>query len=86
MPSIYESPQPFPGSKYWNGIVARDPHIKLRVDGRLYDFEIYPITEQAEFDRAFAALGRKYPYWGQQVAVEQSQAKYALLRLKPRSS
>ena len=83
VPSLYESVQPFPGSKYWNTVVARDPRIKLRVDGKLYDFEIYPIAEQAQFDRAFAALGRKYPFWAQQVAVKQNAVKYALLRLVP---
>ena len=83
VPSLYESAQPFPGSKYWNAVVARNPQLKLRVDGKLYDFEIYPISEQDEFDRAFAALGQKYPFWAQQVAVRQSEAKYALLRLEP---
>ena len=84
LPSLYTDVMPFPGSKYWNKVVARDPEVRLRVNGSLYEMKIYPVTDPAEFDRAFAALGRKYPFWADKVRAKETQRKFALLRLQQR--
>lgn len=85
VPSLYETVMAFPGTKFWNKVVQANPEVRLRVAGKLYELAIYPIAEPAEFNRAFAALGRKYPFWAQKVAEENTQHKFALLRLAPRS-
>ncbi|MEM6709929.1 MAG: hypothetical protein AAF648_14205 [Pseudomonadota bacterium] len=85
VPSLYEAVMPFPGTKYWNRVVQADPRVRLRADGKLYEFEIYPIEDDAEFSRAFAALGEKYPFWRDQVRLARTEARYALLKLVPRS-
>ncbi|MEM1435150.1 MAG: hypothetical protein AAGG11_13910 [Pseudomonadota bacterium] len=86
VPSIYESVQVFPGSKFWNRVVAADPRVRLRVDGQLYPMEIHPLLDEAEFQKAFDALGRKYPYWREQVRVDRSEARFAMLELRRRES
>lgn len=85
VPSLYAEVMEFPGTKYWNKVVQANPEVRLRVAGKLYEMAIYPITDDAEFARAFAALGRKYPFWAQKVAENNTEHKFALLRLVPRS-
>ncbi len=84
VPSLYDSAQPFPGSKYWNHVVAENPNVRLRVDETLYPLTISPVTDAAEFRDAFTALGRKYPFWREQMTLDDSQPRFALLRLRPR--
>ena len=62
-PSIYAEPAAFPGSKYWNSVVAADPNVRLRVNDSLYPLTIAPIDDPAQFARALDALARKYPFW-----------------------
>ncbi len=84
VPSLYDTAQPFPGTKYWNHVVAANPNVRLRVDEMLYPLTITPVTNEAEFRDAFAALGRKYPFWREQMTLDGSQPRFALLRLQPR--
>lgn len=84
VPSIYDSVQAFPGSKYWNHVVQQNPEVRLRVAGRIYEMAIYPTTTDESFREALAALGRKYPFWAQQAPMERSSASFALLQLVPR--
>ncbi|MEM1229258.1 MAG: hypothetical protein AAGI15_01880 [Pseudomonadota bacterium] len=84
IPSLYEAQMPFPGTKYWNKVVAADPSVRLRVDGKLYDMNIYPIEDAATFEQGFAALATKYPYWAGKVEEAQTAPRFALLRLEPR--
>lgn len=86
VPSLYEAAVPFPGTKYWNKVIARDPRVRLRVQDRLYAFKAEPVLEAAEFDQAFGALGRKYPFWQKKVEANNSAPKFALIRLTPRAS
>lgn len=84
VPSLYPDVMTFPGSKFWNKVVAADPNIRLRVEGSLYDMAIYPITDPEEFQRAFVALASKYPFWAQKLADNEMPRKFALLRVQPR--
>lgn len=84
LPSIYDGVMEFPGSKFWNRVVERDPNIRLRVNDQLFEMTIAPITDAQEFDRAFAALATKYPFWANKDVEEESQRTFALLRLRPR--
>ena len=84
VPSLYPDVMQFPGSKFWNKVVAANPLVRLRVDGVLYEMAIYPVTDSTEFQRAFTALGRKYPFWAQKVKANETPRRFALLRLQPR--
>lgn len=84
LPSLYDDVMVFPGSKYWNKVVAANPQVRLRVAGSLYEMAIYPVTDPVEFERAFRALGKKYPFWAKKVAANETQHQFALLRLQPR--
>lgn len=84
LPSLYSGAMEFPGSKYWNKVVAANPRVRLRVNNTLYEMAIYPVTDPAEFQRAFAALGKKYPFWAAKVAANETPYQFALLRLQPR--
>jgi len=84
LPSLYSEAMEFPGSKYWNKVVAADPGVRLRVKNSLYEMAIYPVTDPAEFQRAFAALGSKYPFWADKMRASEAPHKFALLRLQPR--
>lgn len=86
VPSLYEAEVAFPGTKYWNRVVQRDPNVRLRVQDRLYALQAEPVLEAVEFDQAFRALGRKYPFWQKKVEADDSARKFALIRLTPRAS
>lgn len=84
VPSLYSDVMSFPGDKYWNKVVQSNPKIRLRVADKLYNLAVHPIADEAQFERAFAALARKYPFWAKQVATRETKPKFALLELKPR--
>lgn len=46
---------PFPHDKVWTRNVARDPRVRLKIDGKIYEAMLVPITDRAE---AAAVLGR----------------------------
>jgi hypothetical protein len=84
VPSIYSQPGPFPGTKYWNRIVAANPEVRLKVGDELYPMRIDPIMDPAEYGRAFAALASKYPFWEEALENPRKRPPMALLRLQPR--
>lgn len=84
VPSLYEAEMSFPGTKFWNKVVQRNPNVRLRVGEELYELQIAPISEPAEFERALQALGRKYPFWAERIAANDNRGQFALLRLSPR--
>ena len=84
VPSLYETEAEFPGTKYWNKVVARNPNVRLRVGERLFELAVHPIRDEAQFQFAQAALAAKYPSWGDRTDTARPR-KYALLELKPRA-
>ena len=52
---------PYPGGKMWNRDVARDPHVRLKIEGNLYPEVLVFVSDPAEKDGAFAAMKKKYP-------------------------
>lgn len=84
VPSLYEKQADFPGTKFWNTVVQSNPNVRLRVGTDLYELQIAPIQEPAEFERAFQALGRKYPFWAERVAANDTRGRFALLKLSAR--
>ena len=84
VPSIYEQPADFPGSKYWNGVIADNPDIRLKVADRLYEMTARPAADPAEFALGLAALATKYDFW-RSVQKGESDTAFVIIRLHPRT-
>ena len=52
---------PFPGNKAWAADVIRDPRVRLKIDGQLYDGVAMQVTEQSEIAALNQATSKKYP-------------------------
>ena len=63
VPSIYDEPAKFPGSKYWNSVINDNPEVVMKIGGRLYPLRARLVTDVAEFDLALEALAGKYSFW-----------------------
>ena len=84
VPSLYDSPQAFPGTKYWNKVVSRNSDVRLRVGESVYELAAAPVLDDQEFRAVFEALGRKFPYWREQIELDGRLPRFALIRLSPR--
>lgn len=84
VPSLYDGVMEFPGSKFWNKVVVGNSDVRLRVGDQLFEMTIAPITNPQEFERAFVALGEKYPFWAKMDLPPEPERTFALLRLRPR--
>lgn len=84
VPSLYDSPQLFPGTKYWNKVVSENSDVRLRVGKKIYELAAAPVLDEQEFGAVFDALGKKFPYWREQIALDGRLPRFALIRLSPR--
>lgn len=48
-------------NRTWNKDVARDPHVRLRIAGNLYDRTLTPVTDPADRAAILAVKHKKYP-------------------------
>ncbi|MBL4682096.1 MAG: hypothetical protein JKY88_15405 [Pseudomonadales bacterium] len=86
MPSIYSEPAKFPGGKYWNGIIEKNPAVQIKIGNKLYPRSAHLITDEVEFEEAFTALADKYDFWR---SIKEGTAKrppFVLIRLDPPQS
>ena len=81
VPSIYSEPADFPGTKYWNTVVAANPQVKLRVGDAIYSMTAQLVNTPGEFDQAFLALADKYPFWATALADPERRPHFVILRL-----
>ena len=51
----------YPGHRIWDQSVARDPRVRLRIGGNLYDRVLVHVTDPAEHDAFIQAEHKKYP-------------------------
>ena len=88
IPSIYAEPAQFPGSKFWNKVVAANPNVRLRVGDALYELRIENTATEADYLDGVDALAEKYEFWETQRAELQppGERRFAILRLSPRNS
>ncbi len=84
VPSIYETSAEFPGSKYWNRIIAENPSIQLKVGGKLYPLNALPAADEAEFAHGLSALAAKYDFW-RSVEAGEADIAFTIIRLHPRA-
>ena len=81
VPSIYSKPGEFPGDKYWNGIIAKNPEVVIKIGSKLYPRSAHLITNDAEFEEAFEALAGKYDYWRAIKDGKSDRPPFVLIRL-----
>ena len=84
VPSIYEEEAPFPGSKYWNSVIADNPDIRLKIGDTLYPMTATPVRDLAEFRDGVGALADKYDSWAGWMADESTAPPFVIIRLDPR--
>lgn len=84
VPSLYDSPQKFPGTKYWNKVVAKNDAVRLRVREEIYELSAAPVLDAQEFRAVFEALGGKFPFWREQIELDGRLPRFALIKLVPR--
>ncbi|MCH7742178.1 MAG: hypothetical protein IIB71_05895 [Proteobacteria bacterium] len=79
VPSIYTEPADFPGSKYWNGVIARNPEVLLKIGDKRYPRRARLVTDPTEFEMAFEALARKYEFWRKAKDEEDKRPPFVLI-------
>ncbi len=50
VPSLYPAGLEFPVVKHWNRNIAHDPHVRIKLKGKLYDMVMVRVTDPAEYD------------------------------------
>lgn len=59
--SVYRPGLVFPRDRLWNKNVLRDPRVRLKIGGQVYDRTLALVTDAAEKDAVLAAKATKYP-------------------------
>ena len=90
--SEYFAPKPgqpdhrdeFPNDRFWNRMVVRDPHIRVKIRNRLFQMRAYPLKEPGQVAVAREAFLSKYQdvRLGQELP-ESRRAKLYFFRLEP---
>ncbi len=86
VPSIYEQPAEFPGTKFWNKNIARNPDVRLKIGDAIYELQAHPVTDDAEFQRGFEALADKYGFWKKGLQDRESRPTFVIIRMDPREN
>jgi hypothetical protein len=79
--SVFREGSPFPRGKLWTSDVMRDPHVRLKIGGRVYDQTLALVTDPVERAAVLESKAKKYP--GQRIATTSS---VYLFRVLPGSS
>ena len=59
--SVYREGAQFPGDKFWNRNMARDPRVRLKIGDQLYDRTLSVVTDAAERQAILQSKQNKYP-------------------------
>ena len=59
--SVYREGAQFPGDKFWNRNIVRDPHVRLKIGDQLYDRSLSVVTDAAERQAVLQTKQKKYP-------------------------
>jgi hypothetical protein len=59
--SFYAAGLTYPHGRSWNEDVARDPHVRIKIEDKLYDRTLALATDPAEQEAVHEATFRKYP-------------------------
>jgi hypothetical protein len=55
--SGYPTGKKMPDERYWNKNIVKDPHVRIRIDGKLYDGELTYLTDPALHDEICREFG-----------------------------
>jgi hypothetical protein len=58
---VYREGAQFPGDKFWNRNMVRDPHVRLKIGDQLYDRTLSLVTDAAERQAVLQSKQKKYP-------------------------
>ena len=61
--SAYYTGGTFPEMRSWNRNIVRDPRIRLRIGGQLFDQRVSYVSDELIRRPVYDALGEKYPDW-----------------------
>src|SRR5690348_7171984 len=90
--SEYFAPKPgqpdhrdeFPNARFWNRMVVRDPHIRVKIGNRLLQMRAYPLKDPDQIAVAREAFSSKYADVKQgQELPESLRARLYFFRLEP---
>jgi len=85
VPSVYLDGGGFPEARLWNRNVVRDPNVRIRIAGKLYERRAVLVTDALERGAAFAAFAAKYDAWAKwHAAPAEERPDIAFVRLDPR--
>ena len=59
--SVYREGGQFPGDKFWNRNMVRDPHVRLKIGDQLYERTLSLVTDAAERQAVLQTKQKKYP-------------------------
>jgi len=84
VPSIYDEEAPFPGTKYWNSIIAKNPDVRLKIGDQIYEMTATHVQDAREYAEGFGALADKYDSWRGWLEEPASRPHFVIIRLDPR--
>jgi len=84
VPSIYSEEAAFPGTKYWNSVIADNPDVRLKIGDKLYPMRATPVQDLAEYRQGALALADKYESWAGWVEDEATAPPFVIIRMDPR--
>ena len=85
VPSVYRGRGEFPSERHWNRNVVRDPRVRLKIDGKIYERKAVLVTDPAEWQAVLDAFVRKSPFWKDLASKPESERpKLYYLRMDPR--
>ena len=61
--SAYYTGGTFPDMRSWNRNIVRDPRVRLRIGGQLFDQTVNYVSDEMIRRPVYDALGEKYPNW-----------------------
>ncbi len=60
--STYPQAAEFPGNRFWNHNVVRDPRVRLKIGDRIYERQVSLVTDPAEKAAVLESKAKKYPH------------------------
>ena len=84
VPSIYDKEAPFPGTKYWNSIIASNPDVRLKIGDQIYKMTATHVQDTLEYAEGVGALADKYDSWRRWLDEPASRPHFVIIRLDPR--
>jgi hypothetical protein len=59
--SVYRQGLQYPHGRRWNENVARNPHVRIKIDNQLFDRKLVYVTDSAERAAVIKNKAKKYP-------------------------